>query len=241
MYNAALPGEYLELLLPTLPTPPSSTENSGQQFIPTQKYAMPEQVRTNDYLLPKEISDTYKDHIYVSDNCVTPPSNQSAGSAPTNHCPADIIHSDLTAPAGHQNRLFTNMGWGMNELPSQDTFHNIETFNSMENSRMLSEVKPLEICEMLSLQKCSILKDIRKKRSYSESSYNSLPNKVPLSKRVSSESGYGTTTTRSSVSSEKDRLCHKCRHSSDNDDVFYTEEEEELGDQKVTSDKELTL
>ena len=236
MYNAALPGEYLELLLPTLPTPPSSTENSKHQFIPTPKYAMPEQVRTNDYLLPKEISDNYKDHIYVSDNCLTPPSNQSPGSVPTIHRPADIIHSDLTAPAGHQNRLFTNLGWGMYELPSQDTFQNIETFNSMENSRMLSEVKPLEICEMLSLQKCSVLKDIRKKRSYSESS-----NKVPLSKRVSSESGYGTTTTRSSVSSEKDRLYHKCRHASDNDDVFYTEEEEELGDHKVTSDKEPTL
>ena len=106
---------------------------------------------------------------------------------------------------------------------------------------MLSEVKPLEICEMTSLQKCSVLKDTRKQRRCSETSYDSMSTKVALSKRVSSESGYGTTTTRSSVSSEKDRLCHKCRHSSDNDDVFYTEEEEELGDQKVTSDKEPTL
>ena len=91
---------------------------------------------------------------------------------------------------------------------------------------MLSEVKPLEMCEMISLENCSILKDIRNKRSFSESSYDSLPPKVALSKRVSCESGYGTTTTRSSVSSEKDRLCYKCRHLSDNDDVFYNEEEE---------------
>ena len=79
---------------------------------------------------------------------------------------------------------------------------------------------------MIFLQKLSIQKDTKKKRSYSETSYDSLPTKVPLYKRVSSESGYGTTTTRSSVSSEKDRLCYKCRHGSDNDDVFYNEEEE---------------
>ena len=100
---------------------------------------------------------------------------------------------------------------------------------------------------MTYLEKCSVLKDIRKPRSYSETSYDSLSTKVALSKRVSSESGYGTTTTWSSVSSG-----YKCRHLSDicqtfvkhlsdNDDVFYSEEEEEeVGDQTVTDDKEPT-
>ena len=110
MYNDALPGEYLELLLPTLPTPPSSTENSGQQIIQTLEVhttqnTMPQNIRSIEYLLPKESSKSYKDYIYVSDNQVTPHSNQSPGSSPTNHRPADIFHSDLTRPAGHQNRL----------------------------------------------------------------------------------------------------------------------------------------
>ena len=39
------------------------------------------------------------------------------------------------------------------------------------------------------------------------------------------------------MSSDKDRLCYKCRHASDNDDVFYNQEEEEGGDKKVKSDK----
>ena len=48
MYNSALPGEYLEL---SLPTPPSSTENSSGQFIPRQ---VTKQTRIihNEYLTP---------------------------------------------------------------------------------------------------------------------------------------------------------------------------------------------
>ena len=92
---------------------------------------------------------------------------------------------------------------------------------------MLSEVKPSEICELTFLEKCSVLKDIMKPRSYSETSYDSLSTKVALSKRVSSESGYDTT--RSSVSSEKDRLCQKCRHESDDHDGFYQQDEDGEG------------
>jgi hypothetical protein len=52
MYNSALPGEYLELSLPTLPTPPSSTENSSGQFIPMQVTEQARQIN-NEYLTPK--------------------------------------------------------------------------------------------------------------------------------------------------------------------------------------------
>merc|ERR1719233_323383 len=44
MYNAALPGEYLDVSVPTLPTPPSSTETSAEQFLPTNN----QQLHTND-------------------------------------------------------------------------------------------------------------------------------------------------------------------------------------------------
>ena len=87
-------------------------------------------------------------------------------------------------------------------------------------------MKPFELCEMLSLERNPVLSGKRQKRSYSDSSYDATLPKVPISCRVSSESGYGTTTTtRSSVSSERERLCAQCRHA-DSDEVFYKEEEE---------------
>ena len=234
MYNSALPGEYLELSLPTLPTPPSSTENSSNQFIPTSRQI------NNEYLTPKETSDTYK-------SLVTPPTNHNPGSPPNNHHPADNPHSDLPSPAGYQNRLFTNKGWDMNEYERRYTFNQQQYVNSFVSPRLVSEVKPIEICKMLAIEKNKFSKEnhsaeinhlSRAKRSYSESSYEALPTHFSLAKRGSSESGYGTTTTRSSVSSDKDRLCYKCRHVEDNDDVFFKEGEEEVGERKLVSDSQ---
>ena len=165
MYNKALPGEYLELLLPTLPTPPSSTENSGQQSLPTPNVntpqnTMPTNVRSKEYLLPKESSKTYIDHIYVSDNCVTPPSNPSPGSAPTNHHPADNIHSDLTGPVGHKH------GVGQQWAACTRYFSQHRKFQSFWEFKNVFRSKTLE--------KCSVLKDVGNKRSFSESSCDAL-------------------------------------------------------------------
>ena len=98
MYNAALPGEYLEKIFPTLPTPPSCSDNSNHQFIPTP-HIMHTQFIPNEYLTP---------------NHVTLPTNHNPRSASNNHRPADTTHSDLTTHAGYQNRLGTNVGWDMN-------------------------------------------------------------------------------------------------------------------------------
>ena len=169
MYNVALPGEYLELILPTLPTPTSSAKNSSHQFVPTP-HIMPSQFIPNEYLTP---------------NHVTIPSNHSPGSPPNNHRPAANTHSDLTTHAGYQNRLGTNVRWDMDKR--RCLFSKEDSVISSDSS----EDNLIEMCEMLPLEK--------NLRSDGDTS------KLYVSHRGSSESGYGT---RSSVFSEKDRLCH---------------------------------
>ena len=103
MYNAALPGEYLEMMRPALPTPPSSTENSSHQFIPTPPQFIPSEYRTADQTSDKKDASAIR---------LTLPTNHRPRSPPNNHRPADNTHSDLTTHAGYHNRQGTNVGGG---------------------------------------------------------------------------------------------------------------------------------
>ena len=129
MYNTALPHEYLELVVPTLPTPPSSTENS----VPTQWGG-------HEYLAPKEANETNKDQIYVPDSRVT------VGSLPDNYHPAVTAHSDLTAPAGYQNSVCGNMGHTMNKTHNH---HNSHLINSLQNINDICKASPTDGVAMI--------------------------------------------------------------------------------------------
>ena len=253
MYNAALPGEYLELSLPTLPTPPSSTESSSNQFIPTHN-TLPDrhnsisEKKILNYLIPRHNSDTHEKVTGITYTTVPPHNNHHPGSPPTNHHPADNPHSDQTIPAVYQNRLFANQGWDTNDTGQFKRRHtfNQETSvstNAYVRPRNFSEACPNEMQKMPTFKTNQVIYNenvttsingTMAMRSYSDSSYVTNTTNITSEKRGSSESGYGTTT-RSSVSSDKDRLCYKCRHVSDNDDVFYKEEEEGT-EKKVESD-----
>ena len=204
MYNSALPGEYLELSLPTLPTPPSSTENSSGQFVPMQETKQTRQMK-NESLMP----------IIPS---VGELSSTNPGSVPNNISPAiTSTHINLTNQARYQKSLSTNRRSNGSDTIRQYTTDRGIPGNDRQKLSLYLDVSPKEISESVPLT--------HKTRSYSETAYKAPTAGFSINKTYSSESGYGTTT-RYSIGSDRDRMCCKCGHAEGEDEVFYLEGEE---------------
>jgi hypothetical protein len=206
MYNSALPGEYLELSLPTLPTPPSSTENSSGQFVPMQVTKQARQMN-NEYLTPKvpgELSST------------------NPGSGPKNSNLA--VTSTYGSMTTHKINLLTNRRSNGSDTIGQYTTCREMPVNDRPKLSLDFDVPPNEICESLPLTHQTNILCVKAQRSYSETAYKASPSEIYFGKTCSSESGYGTT--RYSMGSDQDRACCKCGNAEVEDEVFYLEEEE---------------
>ena len=115
--------------------------------------------------------------------------------------------------------------------------HNSPQLNSLgQNPIKLFKFESVEASEKALFENASILTKNISNPSTSEGSYPGVTTKlIPSARissasggRVSSESGYGTSTTaRSSVSSEREKLFCKCQDVTENDDVFYNDDEKE--------------
>ena len=202
MYNSALPGEYLELSLPSLPTPPSSTENSGEQFLPS-----PMQARQvpDGYLRPRVQSVGVRPSYIRAPRHAEPAENMLSAMTsfsvhPTAHHPDNVM----------ETRMRPSTGQDMDED---------DMFQSSYHSDTIQEVLPLDFNRNRSFK--------RKQRSQSESAYHAAATSHhSFGKTGSSESGYGTATHLSSVTSDRDRPCGRCGHLETGDDEVFVEEQE---------------